>query len=769
MKAQSASVTLSSRLILARGIVQGVGFRPFVYTLATRLKLSGTVRNTSRGVEIAITGQPEAVDAFIQELRQSPPPLARIDAVEIQESEPVSRMGFVILDSQPEPGEFLPVSPDIAVCNDCKRELFDPTDRRYRYPFINCTNCGPRFTIIRDIPYDRPLTSMSGFKMCPKCQAEYDNPADRRFHAQPTACSVCGPSIAYTQVGKTTVYQEEALATARDLLKRGGILAVKGLGGCHLACDASNLQSVETLKQRKHHSEKPLAMMAFELPVIEKYCSVSEPERTLLESPQHPIVLLDRKRNISIAPGVASGLDTYGFMLPYTPLHLLLMEPMPDFPEVLVMTSGNLSEEPIAYEDADAEKRLAVIAEGFLSHDRPIHMRADDSVLRVIDGAPYFIRRARGYAPDPLLLPETMPCILGAGAELKNSFCLTRDTYAFVSHFIGDLENYETLSSYEDTIAHYEKLFKIEPQYYACDLHPDYLATQYANERACREDKPLIQVQHHHAHLAACLAENGWHSDEPVIGLTFDGTGYGTDGAIWGGEVLVGNYAGFDRALHLSYMPLPGGDQAIRKPARTALAYLAASGLAWQAEFAPVRALSEQERKAIDGQLKHQINTVRTSSLGRLFDAISALAGICQASSYEGQAAILLEAAVDMDEKGSYLLEIAGNEIAVIPLMQAVVADLNAGISSSRIAARFHNALAEMALTACEKLRGEHGLKSVALSGGVWQNRTLLNSTLTKLRQAGFTILLHRRLPPNDGCIALGQALVAAHTIKKVN
>ncbi|MGA9398979.1 MAG: carbamoyltransferase HypF [Anaerolineaceae bacterium] len=769
MKSQPASVTHRSRLILARGIVQGVGFRPFVYTLATRLGLDGTVRNTSRGVEIAITGLPEAIDAFIQELRQSPPPLARIDAIEILDGEPAGRTGFVILDSQPEPGEFLPVSPDIAVCEDCRRELFDQTDRRYRYPFINCTNCGPRFTIIRDIPYDRPLTSMSGYKMCPKCQAEYDNPADRRFHAQPTACPVCGPRIAYTQVGKTIVYQEEALSTARELLKRGGILAVKGLGGCHLACDASNHQAVETLKQRKKRSEKPLALMAFELPVIEKYCSISEVERTLLESQQHPIVLLDRKADNPLAEGVASGLNTYGFMLPYTPLHLLLCEPAPDFPEVLVMTSGNLSEEPIAYEDADAEKRLAVIAEGFLSHDRPILMRVDDSVLCVIDNMPYFIRRARGYAPNPLLLPETLPQILGAGAELKNCFCLTRDRYAFVSHFIGDLENYETLSSYEETIAHYEKLFKIDPEIFACDMHPDYLATQYARDRACREDKPLIQVQHHHAHLAACLAENGWDSDEPVIGLTFDGTGYGTDGAIWGGEVLVGGYAGFERALHLSYMPLPGGDQAIRKPARTALAYLAASDLTWQAELAPVKALSDQERRALDGQLKHQINTARTSSLGRLFDAVSALAGICQAISYEGQAAILLEAAVDPDDNGSYPLEIAGNEIAVIPLIQAVAADLIAGISPSRIAARFHNALAVMTLNTCEKLRGEHGLKTVALSGGVWQNRTLLNMTLAKLRKASFNILLHHQLPPNDGCIALGQALVAAHTINKEN
>jgi hydrogenase maturation protein HypF len=767
MKETNSSGVRTARFLRVKGIVQGVGFRPFVYTLATRLGLDGTVRNTSQGVEIFLEGSAKSLNAFTRKLQSSPPPLARIDSVDISESEYIGLNGFSILDSQSESGEFLPVPADIAICDECRRELFDPKDRRHRYPFINCTNCGPRFTIIYDIPYDRPLTSMAGFKMCPECQAEYDNPANRRFHAQPTACPVCGPSIAYAQSGKKPIFHEDALTAARKLIKSGGILAVKGLGGYHLACDASNEKAVTKLKERKHRSEKPLAVMAFDPSVIEKYCQVSEAERKLLESPQHPIVLLDRKPDVSLAEGVASGLNTYGCMLPYTPLHLLLLEPAPGFPDVLVMTSGNLSEEPIAFEEADAQTRLAGIADGFLLHDRPIYMRGDDSVLRVIDGAPYFVRRARGYAPDPLLLKESLPQILGAGAELKNSFCLTRDHYAFVSHFIGDLENYETLVSYESAIAHYEKLFKIKPELYACDLHPDYLATQYAHEQACREEVQLIEVQHHQAHLAACLAENNWFSEEPVIGLTFDGTGYGTDGAIWGGEVLVGNYAGYDRTYHLEYMPLPGGDAAIRRPARIALAYLAAAGLEWHPDMASVGATSEKERHVLKGQLIKSINITQTSSMGRLFDAVSALAGICQTISYEGQAAIRLEAAVDLSESGSYPLPLDGKVIKIQPLLKAVVEDVNAGINPARISARFHNGLAEMVLAVCSTLKAQRDLKTVALSGGVWQNRTLLELTLKKLRAAGFKVLLHRQLPPNDGCIALGQVLVAAHQLKK--
>jgi len=755
-----------ARFLRVKGIVQGVGFRPFVYTLATSLGLNGSVRNTSQGVEILVEGQVVVVDLFINMLQSQPPPLARIDSVEVSEHDLTGISGFTILESQAEPGEFQPVSPDIAICGDCRRELFDPRDRRHRYPFINCTNCGPRFTIIKDIPYDRPLTSMAGFKMCPECQAEYENPTDRRFHAQPSACPVCGPSIAYAQIGKNAIYKEEALTAARELIRAGGILAVKGLGGYHLACAAANEKAVTTLKERKHRSEKPLAVMAFDLKTIEKYCQVSDAERKLLESPQHPIVLLDRKPGVSLAEDVASGLATYGCMLPYTPLHLLLLEPEAGYPDLLVMTSGNLSEEPIAYEDADAEKRLAGIADGFLSHDRPIHMRVDDSVLRLIDGAPYFIRRARGYAPDPLLLNESLPQILGAGAELKNSFCLTRDSYAFVSHFIGDLENYETLTSYESAIGHYEKLFKIEPGLFACDIHPDYLSTHYARERACREELALFEVQHHHAHLAACLADNSWNSDEPVIGLTFDGTGYGPDGAIWGGEVLVGDYADYERVFHLEYMPLPGGDAAIRRPARIALAYLQAAGLEWSPDLAPVAASSEEERSVLAGQLKNGINTIQTSSLGRLFDVVSALAGICQSISYEGQAAILLEAAIDPDETGSYSLPLAEDLIAVKPLLKAVIDDIHAGVAPACIAARFHNGLTEMALAVCSTLKQQRGLNTVALSGGVWQNRKLLELTLQKLRAAGFEVLLHRRLPPNDGCISLGQVMVAAHQKK---
>jgi hydrogenase maturation protein HypF len=507
---------LAGLQVWVRGIVQGVGFRPFIYNLATGLDLTGWVRNTSSGVEIEVSGPPVNLDRFIQAIRSDAPPLARIDAIESQSCPPHPAEGFSIFESQPKAGDFMPISPDVSICPDCQRELFDPSDRRYRYPFINCTNCGPRFTIIKDIPYDRPKTSMAGFPLCPDCQAEYENPRDRRFHAQPVACPVCGPQVWFESDGQRLGEGEEALQTARAWLKQGKILAIKGLGGFHLACDATNHAAVERLRLHKRRSDKPFGLMAFDLAAVERHCILIKEDRWLLQSPAHPILLLERKSDSTIASEAAPHQHTLGIMLPYTPLHLLLLEPEDGFPDVLVMTSGNLSEEPIAYEDADARKRLAGLVDGFLMHNRPIHMRVDDSVVRTYEAKPYFIRRSRGYAPNPLKLPETLPSILAAGAELKNTFCLTRQDYAFVSHHIGDLENYETLRSFEEGIAHYERLFRITPERLACDLHPNYLATHYAQERAARQGLPLVQVQHHHAHLAACLAENGWTSTAPV-------------------------------------------------------------------------------------------------------------------------------------------------------------------------------------------------------------------------------------------------------------
>ncbi|NTV35487.1 MAG: carbamoyltransferase HypF, partial [Anaerolineaceae bacterium] len=667
-----------------------------------------------------------------------------------------------ILDSQPKPGDFLPVSPDVSICPDCLRELFDPADRRYRYPFINCTNCGPRFTIVQDIPYDRPKTTMSGFKLCPNCEAEYKDPRNRRFHAQPVACPVCGPHIWFEADGDANnLTNENALQTARKWLKNGRILAIKGLGGYHLVCDANNRTAIEELRKRKQRSDKGFALMAFDLSSIEKHCLVTDEERDLLESIQRPIVLLDRKPGSTIPMEAAPGQNTLGFMLPYTPLHYLILEPEEGFPEVLVMTSGNLSEEPIAFVDADAKDRLTSLADGFLQHNRPIHMRTDDSVARIIDGAPYLHRRARGYTPDPIRLPYNVPSILAAGAELKNTFCLTRDHYAFVSHHIGDMENLETFDSFTQGIEHFKRLFRIEPTLLACDLHPDYLASKYARQLSADSNLPLVEVQHHHAHLASCLADNGWTTNEPVIGLIYDGTGYGTDGKIWGGEVLIGGYQSYTRRFHLAYTPLPGGDLAIRRPARMALASLWQNQQEWEPEFPPSQALCYEERTALRGQLEHHLNTPLTSSIGRLFDAASALIGIRQSVSYEGQAAIEMEAVADPSETGYYPLELNNDTINPAHFWEALIADYKSGVIKPVLSARIHNSIVHTSLAAVMSCRNETSITTVVLSGGVWQNRYLLNHTIPLLEQEGFRVFIHRQVPANDGGISLGQAMVA--------
>ncbi len=752
--------------IFARGIVQGVGFRPFVYNLAVNHNLTGWVRNTSGGVEIELNGSPTAIQAFIDTLQHNPPPLARIDELRVEPCSPNSYTQFDIFSSQPQEGDFLPVSPDVALCPDCRRELLDPTDRRFRYPFINCTHCGPRFTIIQDIPYDRPKTTMAGYKMCPQCSVEYHNPLDRRFHAQPTACPVCGPQISFVSKGQLQAQGEAALQTARAWLQDGKILAVKGLGGYHLACDAANRRAVTELRNRKKRSDKPFALMALDLQAVHRHCVVSEEEAELLQSRAAPIVLLQKRPESNIAADVAPYQNTLGVMLAYTPLHVLLLESAPDFPDMLVMTSGNLSEEPIAYEDDDAQTRLAPLTDGFLLHDRPIHMRVDDSVARVIAGAPYLLRRSRGYAPDSIGLHTPVPPILAAGAELKNTFCLTRDRYAFLSHHIGDLENFETLRSFEEGIAHFERLFRIQPQAIACDLHPDYLATRYAQRRAAGQGLPLIAVQHHHAHLAACLADNEWSAPEPVIGLSFDGTGLGTDGAVWGGEVLLGGYASFERIAHLRYAPLPGGDLAVRRPARMALAHLWQAGLDWEPDLPPVQSLCYEERTALRGQLLHHLNAPSTSSMGRLFDAAAALVGGRQTATYEGQAAIDFEAAADLDEPGAYEFAVTGENLDPAPVWEALMADWRAGVPLAVLSARFHNSVVNLSTACCSAIRRSHGVHTVALSGGVWQNKYLLERTLRGLEKEGFTVLIHRRVPANDGGLALGQALIAAHSVQ---
>lgn len=749
--------------IWVKGIVQGVGFRPFVYTQAVNHALSGWVRNTSSGVEIEINGSQENLQAFVDCLQNNPPPLSKINEIRVEDCPSNGYTNFQILASQAQAGEFIPVSPDMTICQDCQRELFDPQDHRFRYPFINCTNCGPRFTIIQDIPYDRPKTTMSGFPMCSRCQEEYDNPLDRRFHAQPVACPDCGPQVWFEDRHQNQLAKKDkAIQMARDWLKDGKILAVKGLGGFHLACDATNTAAVSELRRRKKRSEKPFALMVFNIEAVQQHCWVSEAEKALLLSKERPIVILDCKPDSAVAAEARSGMNTLGVMIAYTPLHLLLLEPAEGFPTALIMTSGNLSEEPIAYHDQDARSRLLPLADAFLMHDRPIYIRVDDSVTRILNNQTNIIRRARGYAPDPLLLASEVPSILATGAELKNSFCLTKKKYAFLSHHIGDLENYETLQSFEEGIAHYEKLFRIQPELIAADLHPDYLATRYAQSRADQQNLPLLKIQHHHAHLASCLADNQWTSEEPVLGLCFDGTGFGTDAAIWGGEFLLGGYRNYQRKYHITYAPMPGGDLAVRKPARMALGHLFQAGLEWESGLPCVEAFCYDERTALRSQLTHHINTPLTSSMGRLFDAASALIGIRQEITYEGQAAIELEAQAAPNESGFYDFEIQNDEINPTPLWSALIQDWQSGVGIPILAARFHNSIVELALQICQLTRKDTGCNHVALSGGVWQNKYLFEHTIQRLEKEQFHVLFHQRIPTNDGGIALGQAIIAA-------
>jgi hydrogenase maturation protein HypF len=758
--------SIAGKKIKVTGIVQGVGFRPFVYGLAEKYALAGWVRNSSSGVDIALEGPADALEQFLNDLQNRPPALARIDSCTAETVAVSGFSGFVIQPSLEEEGKFVPISPDMSICADCERELFDPHNRRYRYPFINCTNCGPRFSIIKDIPYDRPKTTMAGFKLCEPCQHEYENPLDRRFHAQPTACADCGPQVWLEADGHWLAEKEEAIQLARQWLREGKIVAIKGLGGYHLACDAQNETAVAKLRQRKKRSDKAFALMAFSVPAIQEFCTISPAEEKLLISPQHPIVLLQKRPESHVAASVAPKQNTLGFMLPYTPLHLLLLEPEAGFPSALVMTSGNLSEEPVAFVDEEALSRLNPIADGFLMNDRPIHMRVDDSVYRIVAGQPYPIRRSRGYAPQSIALPQELPQTLAVGAELKNTFCVTRENYAFLSHHIGDLENYETFLSFEQGIEHFTHLFRIQPEVVVADLHPDYLSTRYAQNYAVEKGLPLVQVQHHHAHLAACLADNGWTSTDPVIGFSFDGTGLGTDGRIWGSEVLVGGYTGFERRYHLAEMPLPGGDTSTHFPARIALAYLAACGLDWEPELPSQQALCSEERNVLRSQLNLKINCPYTTSMGRLFDAVSALIGIRQVATYEGQAAIELENLCDPQETAAYTLETVDDAIQIAPLFQQILTDWHQGLPAATISAKFHNGLAQLVCELSQQIRSQTGLSVVAFSGGVWQNITLLNKSLNLLKQAGFRTLIHRQVPTNDGGLSLGQVMIAAYARK---
>ncbi len=774
---------MQRRRVLVRGIVQGVGFRPFVYGLALRLKLAGFVLNDSNGVTIEIEGASEDLDRFQQALRAEAPPLARIDDVTSEQLEPRNDTIFTIAHSQAGSERRTLISPDTAPCDDCLRELSDPADRRYGYPFINCTNCGPRFTIVQDVPYDRAKTTMRVFPMCPACKAEYEDPLNRRFHAQPNACPTCGPHVYISdwrgEEGASFASDTEVIALAARQLASGAVLAIKGLGGYHLACDALNAEAVQRLRCRKHREAKPFALMVPDLATARQLCRVSETEATLLQSHRRPIVLLDQLPDCPVAPGVAPAHTTLGLMLPYTPLHHLLLRAFAAHaegrPAALVMTSGNLSEEPIAYRDEDARARLASIADGMLSHNRAIHMRCDDSVVRVAVGDVQFLRRSRGYTPEPIRLAAPLQApLLACGGHLKNTFCLGKGRQAFVSHHIGDLENLETLTSFREGIEHFQRLFDIYPEAIAYDLHPEYLATKYALDSTIPRK---IGVQHHHAHIASVLAEHGLGG--PVIGVAADGTGYGTDGAVWGCEIIVANLTGFERLAHLAYIPLPGGEQAIHQPWRITAAYLARTyGEDFlQLDIPFVRQLNRSKWRTLSQMIARNLNCPPTSSLGRLFDAVAALLGIRSEVQYEGQAAIELEMlaaqAVKEGQEESYPFEIreqkAGKAalLDVAPLIRAIVSDLQNGVPVAQIAGRFHVSIAELLAMACLKVREESGLNEVALSGGVFQNRLLLEQLAERLAQLDFRVYTNRGVPPNDGGLSLGQLAVAAARIQQ--
>jgi hydrogenase maturation protein HypF len=768
-----ADSAVQLKQISVRGVVQGVGFRPFVYRLAHEHGLAGWVLNHSGGVEIEVEGPPLALDAFVHDLTAQAPPLARIVGVEVSDAPPNGYIQFEIRHSVSEEGRYQLISPDIATCADCLRELLDPDDRRYRYPFTNCTNCGPRFTIIRDIPYDRPLTTMQPFVMCPDCQREYDDPLDRRFHAQPNACPACGPHVWLEETGAPDVHlakRDEAVRLAGRMLLAGNVLGIKGLGGFHLACDATNPAAVQILRARKGRPAKPLAVMMATLDDVRRHCYVSDEEERLLTSQQCPIVLL-RWRDDSTVVGEVAPENLYlGVMLPYTPLHHILLR---DVGHPLVMTSGNLSEEPIAQDNDEARRRLGHLADAFLLHNRDIYARYDDSVVLhsqiPVTNEPYPIRRSRGYAPFPVRLPFQTGHILAVGAELKNTFCLSRDDFAFLSQHIGDMENLETLEHFEQSIGLFRHLFRIEPELIAHDLHPGYFSTKYAQANA-QHPTSSIPIQHHQAHVAACLVDNGWKpEDGPVIGVAWDGTGYGLDGQIWGGEFLVGDYHGFRRAAHLEYLPMPGGDAAILNPWRLALGYV----YTLTGELPILQGVEDREVQIVRQQVERRLNTPLTSAAGRLFDAVAALAGVRNRVTYEAQAAIELEmlaarwsetrSAADRCPPYPFGVEGTGDGAVVRlrRLLEAVQAEQDAGVAPGEIAWRFHRTMVEVLLAVCQLLAASTGLQTVALSGGVFQNRLLLALALPTLEQAGFRVLIHRQVPCNDGGISLGQVALA--------
>lgn len=763
--------------IEVKGIVQGVGFRPFIYSLAHKYNLKGFVLNNSNGVIIDVEGEEGIIEKFISDIKKKAPPLSRIKNMDIKKLHLVGYEKFTIKPSSSKEEKFVLISPDIGTCDKCLQELFDPNDRRFHYPFINCTNCGPRFTIIKAIPYDRPKTTMDEFKMCSRCKKEYEDFLNRRFHAQPNACSDCGPKVELINSQlKAEKYGEDAIIQAAKLLKEGKVVAIKGLGGFHIACDATNPNSVKRLREVKRRDKKPFAMMAKDIQTIFEFCEVSEVEKIKLLSPHRPILILKKKRNNFIADNVAPGQKYYGVMLPYTPLHYLLLEEFylqnPRLP-VLVMTSANLSDEPILYKEEEIFTKFKNIYDYFVTHNRKIYIRCDDSVIRCFEDKELMIRRSRGYVPEPIELPFSIKHqVLACGAELKNTFCVTKNGYAFLSHHIGDLESLESFIAFKEGIEHFKHLFSIEPTLIAYDIHPHYLSTKYALDILDSElNIEGISVQHHHAHIASCMADN--QIQDKVIGVAFDGLGYGTDGNLWGGEFLITDYSDFKRVGRFQYIQMPGGTQAIKEPWRMACSWLwhiyRNDALKLEIEF--IKSLDKEKWDVLKNLIIHRINAPLTSSVGRLFDAVSALLGICKFTTYEGEAAIELETIVDEISSPPYKYELFGKmpNIIIKPelIFVDIIKDLKNKVPVNRISARFHATIIDIVVKMCSEIRKDTGIERVALSGGVFQNMLLLHGVVRKLRNKKFKVYIPSRVPINDGGISFGQAVIASYKAQK--
>jgi hydrogenase maturation protein HypF len=752
--------------VSVQGVVQGVGFRPFVYTTAASLGLAGSVRNDSAGAIIEVEGNARGIDEFLTQLRDRPPPLAVIESVDVQAIPVTGGTGFAIADSSRTDGRRTLASPDVAMCDECAAEQRDPRNRRYRHAFVNCTNCGPRFTIIASLPYDRSSTTMVGFAMCAECACEYADPGNRRFHAQPVCCPRCGPVLAYRDGTGSAVDGESGLSEARRLLRHGGVLAVKGIGGYHLACDAGNDRAVDELRARKRRGDKPFAVMVPDLSTACGVAHVDDASAQLLTGPQRPIVLMPRLPGAVVTDSVAPHNPDLGVMLAYTPLHTLLFGLPGDEPgpSVLVMTSGNLAGEPICFDDDDALDRLSHLADGWLMHDRAILVPCDDSVVRVVDGIELPIRRSRGYAPLPVALPVPVEPTLAVGADLKNTMAVADGKYAWLSQHIGDMDDLTTLSAFDSAQQHLQALTAVTPEILVADAHPLYRSSNWAHRNSA--GRPVRTVQHHHAHIAAVMAEHGLDGSQRVLGFAFDGTGYGPDGAVWGGEVLLADYKDYQRLARLKYVPLAGGDISVLRPYRMALAHLWAAGLPWDHDLPPVQACPADERRVLMRQLETGLGCAPTSSMGRLFDAVSALVGVRQVVDYEAQAAIEFEGLARNADAGTRTYAFAVDrsqspaDIDPAPVLNPVVADLHAGVPAAVIGARFHRAVADLIVNLAEVESEAAGIHTVALSGGVFQNALLLRLTRQRLRCKGFEVITHRVVPPNDGGIALGQLLV---------